>query len=830
MAKRFLTPINLPSRSTDPATASEGDLYFNTVLDTIKLYYNSEWNLISGENVSVSDTPPASSSEGQLWYESDTGNLFIYYDGVWVQTGGGSGGGGTSLPDQIDQSGKFLSTNGDVASWNSVTKTTVGLSNVENTALSTWAGSSNITTLGTVTGGTWQGTEVSTTYTAAKVTSVNGSGGAITGLATLSSPTFTGTVTLAQNPTQALQAATKQYVDEVAEGLKIKPAVEIATTANLSSTYDNGVGGVGATLTASSNGAFPAIDGVTLSSTTPGSNGVLVKNQSTPAQNGRYNLTQVGNGSTPWILTRCGLCDESSEIPGMYVFIKRGTSGTGSGWVAVVANSSTFVIGTDAINYTQFSSAGTYSAGTGLDLTGTVFSNTGVLSLNGSTGAITGIATIASPTFTGTPAAPTASAGTSTTQLATTAFVTTADNLKASLSGATFTGSIIAPAATTSISSIRLPHGTAPTSPTNGDVWTTTAGLFARVNNGTVGPYGIGTARTFYQTTEPSSPATGDIWIDSDEVVDALNSNDFILKSGGTFTGTVLAPTAAVNTNTTQIATTAFVNAEIANDALGKSGLQVITQAAGSTINTAGVVNTLQILQGTAGADAFMTFQVSGDYAAHFGIDGTTNDLSYGGWSAGTNKYRVWHAGNQGTLFTSPALTGTPTAPTATAGTNTTQLATTAFVTAADNLKANLASPNFTTDIEVTTESLSGTASTVLTPLAINSNSGNADYLRFKLSRESTGTNWLTAGWKIQRTVDVSDMGYIEFGSTGAQDVRIGSNVTDIAVFDTTGTTFSGTVTGVSPTAAGSTGFRKTTMSTAAPTGGLDGDVWLQYA
>jgi hypothetical protein len=44
----------------------------------------------------------------------------------------------------------------------------------------------------------------------------------------------------------------------------------------------------------------------------------------------------------------------------------------------------------------------------------------------------------------------------------------------------------------------------------------------------------------------------------------------------------------------------------------------------------------------------------------------------------------------------SPALTGTPTAPTATAGTNTTQLATTAFVTTADNLKAPLASPALT--------------------------------------------------------------------------------------------------------------------------------------
>jgi hypothetical protein len=41
----------------------------------------------------------------------------------------------------------------------------------------------------------------------------------------------------------------------------------------------------------------------------------------------------------------------------------------------------------------------------------------------------------------------------------------------------------------TSIASIRLPHGVAPTAPTNGDMWTTTAGLFAQINGGTAGPY-----------------------------------------------------------------------------------------------------------------------------------------------------------------------------------------------------------------------------------------------------------------------------------------------------------------------------------------------------
>jgi hypothetical protein len=175
-------------------------------------------------------------------------------------------------------------------------------------------------------------------------------------------------------PTDATDATTKQYVDEVAEGLKAKPAVELATTANLTSTYNNGVSGVGATLTATSNGAFPTIDGVTLATTTPGQNGVLVKNQTNKAQNGRYNLTTVGNGSTPWVLTRCGLCDEADEIPGAYIFVKAGTLYAGTGWVQVVADPSTFIVGTDNIDVIQFSGAGTYTAGTGLTLTGTQFS------------------------------------------------------------------------------------------------------------------------------------------------------------------------------------------------------------------------------------------------------------------------------------------------------------------------------------------------------------------------------------------------------------------------------------------------------------------------
>lgn len=60
--------------------------------------------------------------------------------------------------------------------------------------------------------------------------------------------------------------------------------------------------------------------------------------------------------------------------------------------------------------------------------------------------------------------------------------------VRAAGGAATWTRYNIFPAATTSIPSIRLPHGTAPTSPVNGDMWTTTAGLFVRINGVTVGP------------------------------------------------------------------------------------------------------------------------------------------------------------------------------------------------------------------------------------------------------------------------------------------------------------------------------------------------------
>jgi hypothetical protein len=174
------------------------------------------------------------------------------------------------------------------------------------------------------------------------------------------------------DPVNPQDAATKVYVDEVAQGLKARTAADAYSASNLAATYDNGTDGVGATLTATSNGAFPTIDGVTLNTTT--ARRLLVAGQTNPAHNGLYVLIQQGNGSTPWILRRCVECDTAQEIPGSYVFINGGDVYANTGWVASVSNPATFVVGTDAINWIQFSGAGTYLAGTGLTLTGSTFS------------------------------------------------------------------------------------------------------------------------------------------------------------------------------------------------------------------------------------------------------------------------------------------------------------------------------------------------------------------------------------------------------------------------------------------------------------------------
>jgi hypothetical protein len=177
------------------------------------------------------------------------------------------------------------------------------------------------------------------------------------------------------DPETAGDAANKRYVDEVAQGLKVRQAAWVLVDEPLAATYDpDGYETGWATLTATSVGAFPDTDDVLSATLNVVGARILLTAQTNAAHNGLYVVETVGNGSTAWVLRRCGSCRTSEQIPGSFVFVQQGTVYENTGWVATVADVTTFVIGTDAITWTQFSGAGTFLAGNGLDLSGNVFS------------------------------------------------------------------------------------------------------------------------------------------------------------------------------------------------------------------------------------------------------------------------------------------------------------------------------------------------------------------------------------------------------------------------------------------------------------------------
>jgi hypothetical protein len=163
------------------------------------------------------------------------------------------------------------------------------------------------------------------------------------GLDTGDSPTFTN-VTSSSEPTNASHLATKSYVDGVAEGLDVKPSVRAATTANITLTNTQ------------------TVDTVALAA----GDRVLVKDQTTSSENGIYLCVDGGS----W--TRATDFDGASEIKGAFTFIEEGNQ-QGVGFVCI--NSGTTNIGTDAILFTQFTSAASsLIGGNGLDKTGTTIS------------------------------------------------------------------------------------------------------------------------------------------------------------------------------------------------------------------------------------------------------------------------------------------------------------------------------------------------------------------------------------------------------------------------------------------------------------------------
>ena len=186
--------------------------------------------------------------------------------------------------------------------------------------------------------------------------------------------TMTGNLILNGDPTVALGAATKEYVDTIAAaGIHYHTPVRVEAPLNLTVTYNNGTAGVGATLTNAGTQEAITIDGVALSS----GDRVLVYEQTDATQNGIYTVTTVGNGSTNWVLTRAtdadsyGVSDPDAFGEGDAFFVKEGATGAGELYVMNTAGTITF--GTTNITFTVIAETAVYSAGTGLTLTGTTF-------------------------------------------------------------------------------------------------------------------------------------------------------------------------------------------------------------------------------------------------------------------------------------------------------------------------------------------------------------------------------------------------------------------------------------------------------------------------
>jgi hypothetical protein len=170
------------------------------------------------------------------------------------------------------------------------------------------------------------------------------------GATTAVASTFSGGISMSASkitnlatPTEDTDAATKAYVDATRQGLAVKDAVRVATTANITLSAPQTID------------AIAAIAG----------DRVLVKNQTTGSENGLY-LVAAG----AW--TRTVDADAPNEMAGGdFVFVQEGTTNADSGWVCT--NDGTVTIGTTALTFTQFSGAGQVLAGAGLTKTGSTF-------------------------------------------------------------------------------------------------------------------------------------------------------------------------------------------------------------------------------------------------------------------------------------------------------------------------------------------------------------------------------------------------------------------------------------------------------------------------
>ena len=410
MARKFLVGIDLNKNelsnaviqnlASAPASPVAGQIYFNTSDGEIYYYDGTAWVSVLNESEVISGlyaNRPAAGTTGRLFFATDQQVMYFDTGSAWLQvsnfgavtaqtTYGATSGSGSSTDysraDHTHGTPSLTNTTPQALAIGGAGAVGTGTAPAREDHTHAMPSFGNVTSETTFGGSSANGSSTSVAradHTHGTPVHDNTAHSAIN-LSALAVPTAdvsfaTYKLTNLGSPVSAADAATKQYVDDVAQGLNIHAASYAATTANLNATYSNGTAGVGATLTnAGANAAF-SVDGVS-----PSLNArILVKNQTTQAQNGIYVLSTVGDGSTPWVLTRATDFDTATEIAGGdFTFVDAGSTLSNTGWVNI---DEVNTVGTDPIVFQQFSGAGTYTASDGVLLTGTNF--TGVVVSSG---------------------------------------------------------------------------------------------------------------------------------------------------------------------------------------------------------------------------------------------------------------------------------------------------------------------------------------------------------------------------------------------------------------------------------------------------------------
>lgn len=494
-------------------------------------------------------TDPSGGTPGEIYYNTSS-NSFKYYNGTaWVTISGG----GDSLPSQTGNAGNYLTTNGTAASWGSITEDVQDIVG------------------GMVSGNTESGISVTYDDTNGKLDfDVNDPTisltGDVTGSATMTNlGNVSITTSIAANSVELGTDTTGQYV------------ASVSGTTNQVTVSGSGTEGVTLTLSTPQDihsGANPTFAGATLDAVRVG---ITAANE---IDTSAGNLIIDSAGGTVTV-------DDNLTVSGNLTV--NGTTTT--------VNSTTLTVDDPIITLGGDTAP---SADDGKDR-GIEFryydtqARLGFMGYNDSTGQFSFLtdATNTSEVFSGTKATINAHISGSNINAGTVS-ATYIDTAIARLASPTFTGTVIMPTSVSGGASIRIPHGTAPTSLTNGDIWTTTAGVYARIDSATIGPFGQG--NQYYQTTAPSSPAVGDIWVDSDETATVLNTNDFSLKSGGLnqFAATTSAQLAGVISDETGTGALVFAN----SPTLTTPNIGVATGTSFNSIT--GLSSTTPLANGTA--------------------------------------------------------------------------------------------------------------------------------------------------------------------------------------------------------------------------------------